>query len=152
MPERVGAAPVATSLPRPIRESDWPLRTHLELGALPTAVPCTRLHVRQRLWEWGLTELSAAAELLVTELVTNAVHAARSCEWPFPVEVWLFSNRVKVMILVWDGNHNPPVRADAAVDDENGRGLLLVEAVSEQWGWYQPVDRIGKVVWCLSAN
>jgi hypothetical protein len=32
----------------------WPLQSHLELGALPTAVPCARLHARQMLWEWGL--------------------------------------------------------------------------------------------------
>jgi hypothetical protein len=50
----------------------WPLRSFLELGALPGAVPCARLHTRQLLWEWGLIALSETAELLVSEIVTNA--------------------------------------------------------------------------------
>jgi hypothetical protein len=50
-----------------------PLRSYLELGALPTAVPCARLHARQLVWEWGLNGLAANTELLVSELVTNAV-------------------------------------------------------------------------------
>src|SRR4249920_695233 len=37
----------------------WPLRSYLELGALPTAVPCARLHARHLLWEWGLNELAS---------------------------------------------------------------------------------------------
>jgi hypothetical protein len=48
---------------------DWPLRSHLELGALPSAVPCARLHVRHMLWEWGLAGLAGDA------LVSNAVAA-----------------------------------------------------------------------------
>jgi hypothetical protein len=56
----------------------WPLRSYLELGALPTAVPCARLHARHLLWEWGLNGLAADAELLVSELVTNAVKPRRN--------------------------------------------------------------------------
>jgi hypothetical protein len=33
--------------------ASWPLRSHLELGALPSAVPCARLHAKHVLWEWG---------------------------------------------------------------------------------------------------
>jgi hypothetical protein len=51
----------------------WPLRSYLELGALPTAVPCARLHARQLVWEWGLNGLAASTELLISELATNAV-------------------------------------------------------------------------------
>ena len=42
----------------------WLFRSSLELGALPTAVPCACLHVRQILWEWGLNSLAESAELL----------------------------------------------------------------------------------------
>ena len=52
-----------------------PIRTPLELGALPTAVPCARLHARHVLREWGLNALAPDSELLVSELVTNAVKA-----------------------------------------------------------------------------
>jgi len=48
-------------------------RSHLVLGALPSAVPCARLHAKLVLAEWGLKALAETAELLVSELVTNAV-------------------------------------------------------------------------------
>ena len=41
-------------------EPEPPLRSYLELGALPTAVPCARLHARHVLWEWGLNGLARA--------------------------------------------------------------------------------------------
>lgn len=124
----------------------WPLQSFLELGAFPSAVPCARLHARQILWEWRLTGLSDSAELLVTELVTNAVKISREQ----PVRLWLRADRTRVMILVWDSSPLPPVRMSIGDDDENGRGLLLVETLSTQWNWYFPSsERGGKVVWAL---
>ena len=55
----------------------WPLHSFLELGALPGAVPCARLHARHLLWEWGLAALTDSTELVVSELVTNAIRASR---------------------------------------------------------------------------
>jgi len=52
--------------------ADWPLSTSLPLGALPGATPCARLHARAVLAEWGLHDLAESAELVVSELVTNA--------------------------------------------------------------------------------
>ena len=54
----------------------WPLRSYLELGALPSAVPCARLHAKHVLWEWGLDALAEAIELVVSELITNGVQAS----------------------------------------------------------------------------
>jgi hypothetical protein len=45
--------------------SQWPLHSFLELGALPGAVPCARLHTRHLLWEWGLATLTDSTELVV---------------------------------------------------------------------------------------
>jgi len=128
---------------------DWPLQDFLELGALPSAVPSARLHARQLLWEWGLTNFSETVELLLTELMTNAVKASQSLEWPFPVRLWLLSDKARILILVWDANHQPPVRMDAGEEAEGGRGLLLVEALSDQWNWYDPPEKGGKMVWAL---
>jgi len=114
----------------------WPLRTFLELGALPTAVPCARLHARLVAWEWGLAGLGDDAELLVSELLTNAVAASRSMEALFPVRLWLLSDTTQIAILVWDADPQPPVRMPVDDEAETGRGLLLVEAVSQRWGWY----------------
>src|SRR5580693_5446393 len=54
----------------------WPSSSSLPLGALVTATPCARLHTRAMLAEWGLNDLAEAAELIVSELVTNAVRAS----------------------------------------------------------------------------
>ncbi len=127
----------------------WPLRSFLELGALPGAVPCARLHARQVLWEWGLATLSEHVELLVTELTSNSVTASRSLLRDSPVRLWLLSDGKRVLILVHDANPKPPVPATAGDEDENGRGLLLVEAMSDQWSWYPLQETGGKVVWAL---
>jgi anti-sigma regulatory factor (Ser/Thr protein kinase) len=127
----------------------WPLRSFLELSALPSAVPCARLHTRNLLWEWHLTGLGDS-ELIVSELVTNAVKISRADERTAPVQLWLLADRARVVILVWDASPLPPVRKDIAEDDENGRGLLLVETLSAQWNWYfPPHPRGGKVIWAL---
>jgi hypothetical protein len=62
---------MSATTPRP-----WPLRTQLELAALSSAVPCARGHVRSVALEWGLPGLADTAELLASELVTNAIQAS----------------------------------------------------------------------------
>jgi hypothetical protein len=54
------------------------------------------------------------------------------------------------MIVVWDANPQGPVcKTDVPVDAEGGRGLLLVDVMSERWGWTATADRGGKSVWCI---
>ena len=135
--------------------SEWSLRSFLELGALDGAVPSARLHTRHVLREWSLADLGDGAELVVSELVTNGVQASRAMTHA-AIRLWLASDRVQVVICVWDASLQPPVRMDAAEDAEHGRGLLLVEAVSKQWGWF-PAEpgspwadgHHGKVVWAV---
>ncbi|HXZ72371.1 MAG TPA: ATP-binding protein [Streptosporangiaceae bacterium] len=129
---------------------EWPLRTFLELGALPTAVPCARYHVRQVLWEWHLAAQADRAELLVSELVTNAITASRATSPDSPVRLWLLSDSARILILVQDDSPHPPVRAELETSTERGRGLLLVEAISGEWDWYIPErSGAGKVTWAI---
>ena len=128
----------------------WPLQDFLELGALVSAVPCARLHARQVLWEWGIGNLGDSAELLVTELITNAVTASREAGRVSAVRLWLLSDSAQILILVWDASPRPPVLTDAGDEAEHGRGLMLVDAVSEQWGWYSREDSDGKFVWAIT--
>lgn len=140
----------ASSQPRGQSVMDeWPLLSHLELGALPGAVACARLHARHVLWEWGLSAFAENAELLVSELVTNATEASPSTERIQPVALWLSSDRFRLLILVQDTSRYLPEPTGAGDDDERGRGLLIVEAISTKWGWDAKKDSSGKVVWAL---
>jgi anti-sigma regulatory factor (Ser/Thr protein kinase) len=144
--------PVAVSQSQPRRRArldEWPLRSYLELGALPSAVPCARLHAKQVLWEWGLPAFSDSAELLLAELVTNAIEASQPAGLILPVCLWLSSDRSRLLIQVQDANSYPPVRTGTHDQDERGRGLLIVDAISTTWGWYAEADHSGKVVWAL---
>lgn len=142
--------------------SAWPLRSYLELGVLPTAVPCARGHARLVVAEWGLRELADPAELVVSELVTNGITASRGLvgsrfggRWSAgmpPVRLWLQSDYQTVLVQVWDGNNRMPTRQEPDPESEGGRGLCLVEAVSEDWGAFQPEHASGKVVWALVAK
>jgi anti-sigma regulatory factor (Ser/Thr protein kinase) len=127
----------------------WPLRDTLELGAQPGAVPSARLHARAIVYEWKLTRLADTVELLVAELVTNAVQASASLNGPGypPVFLRLSSDGRYVLVEVWDANSRPPVLADVDLLSESGRGLHLVAAFSAKWSWYFP-ETGGKVVWC----
>jgi anti-sigma regulatory factor (Ser/Thr protein kinase) len=142
--------------------SDWPFQSYLELGALPSAVPCARLHARQVLWEWGLHALTDTAELIVSELVTNAITASQDLTGSWyaghwtpgapPLRLWLHGDPQRITIQVWDGNDQLPTRHATELAAECGRGLLLVEALSEAWGSYRPRESTGKVVWAVTTG
>jgi anti-sigma regulatory factor (Ser/Thr protein kinase) len=126
---------------------DWPLGTLLVLGPLPGAVPCARLHTRLVAAEWNLDRLSDTAELLVAELVTNAVRASAQMPARPSIKLRLRSDGAWLLVLVTDANPLPPIRKDAAPSDESGRGLMLVQQLSAQWGWTSYEDE--KTCWFL---
>jgi len=142
--------------------SGWPLQSYLELAALPSAVPCARLHTRQVLWEWGLRAAAQTVELLVSELVTNGLRASanlanRPDSGASPdamptVRLWLMADPQRVLIQVWDSCHWKPELQEPGPEAESGRGLLLVEALSSSWGSFVPSGWAGKVVWALVAE
>jgi anti-sigma regulatory factor (Ser/Thr protein kinase) len=127
------------------------LQTRLSLAALPTAPACARGHVRTVAHEWGLHHLADTAELLTSELVTNAVQASqrsgvRADLAAVPVVLlWVVSDKASIVIHVWDGSDEMPARRSAMPDEEGGRGLMLVETLSKDWGAYRKDG--GKVVW-----
>jgi anti-sigma regulatory factor (Ser/Thr protein kinase) len=124
----------------------WPLHSRLEFAALDTAPACARKHAKAVLLEWGLPTLADTTELLVSELVTNAIRASEALPSPV-VALWLLSDGQSVVAHVWDGSHAMPVRQDTDPGSASGRGLLLVEALGKDWGAYRKAS--GKVVWVL---
>jgi anti-sigma regulatory factor (Ser/Thr protein kinase) len=131
------------------REQAWPLHSHLDLAALPGAVPRARHHARRVLADWDLGAAGEPAELIVSELVTNAIRACQAVGAHRQVRLRLASDRARVLIEVQDCSPQPPVPASATADDESRRGLGLVEAMSTAWNWYPHRPSGGKVVWAL---
>jgi anti-sigma regulatory factor (Ser/Thr protein kinase) len=137
-----------------VTPSSWPLSNSLEFGALPTAVPCARLHAKHLAWEWGLTGMTATIELLVSELTTNSVQAVARQDGHPTIRLRLLNDNARVRIEVWDADPRPPAPKDPAADGmpdleaESGRGLFLVAALSERWSWFPTQEPAGKVTWC----
>ena len=101
---------------------------------------CEARHfVRARLAEWGASD-TAEAELLTTELATNAlIHAATE----FEVMVEIVDDTVTIELS--DGGPGAPIPRDLTDTEQSGRGLHMVSTISASWG-VRP-GRQGKVVW-----
>lgn len=140
------------STPTAAPTASWLLRTHLELGAYASAAPCARGHVRSVAMEWGLRDLADTAELLACELVTNAINASQHLRTPETpvVRLWLVSDQISLVIHVWDSSKEMPAHKKADTDDPSGRGLMIIDALSAEWGSYQKAQ--GKVVWAMVSK
>ncbi|MCW8097982.1 SpoIIE family protein phosphatase [Streptomyces tauricus] len=105
----------------------------------PAAVGEVRASVTRQLTEWGLDDLAFTTELILSELVTNAIRYGNG-----PIEVRMLRDR-SLICEVFDGSNTSPHLRYAASTDEGGRGLFLVAQLTERWGTrYTPA---GKVIW-----
>jgi GAF domain-containing protein/PAS domain-containing protein/anti-sigma regulatory factor (Ser/Thr protein kinase) len=105
----------------------------------PAAVGEVRAAVAEQLVRWELEDLSFTTELILSELVTNAIRYGTA-----PVRVRLLRDRT-LICEVWDGSSTSPHLRYAAMTDEGGRGLFLVAQLTDRWGTrYTPT---GKVIW-----
>ncbi|MBF9068731.1 SpoIIE family protein phosphatase [Streptacidiphilus sp. NEAU-YB345] len=119
------------------RQTDW-IAT-LELSGDPEVVGKARHFVRATLAGWGLDSLSDVAELLVSEVVSNALlHADQ------PTQLRLIRDRV-LTIAVTDTDARAPRLRHASMEDEGGRGMHLVNELARRWGSRALAN--GKVVW-----
>jgi anti-sigma regulatory factor (Ser/Thr protein kinase) len=105
----------------------------------PEAVAGLRAEVTRRLLAWGLDELVFTTELVVSELVTNAIRHATG-----PVELRLLRDRT-LICEVADGSSVSPRLRRAQSMDEGGRGLFLVARLTQRWG--TRFTARGKVIW-----
>ncbi|KUO14431.1 histidine kinase [Streptomyces dysideae] len=121
----------------PNQVADW------DVPRDPAAVSGMREAVSGTLEKWGLSELGFAMELVLSELITNAIRYG--CE---PIHVRLIRDRT-LICEVADGSSTSPHLRYAATTDEGGRGLFLVSQMTERWGTrYTPE---GKVIWAEQA-
>ena len=129
-----------------------PPRAVLDLGAVPTAPRCARAWTREILWEWGAAELADAAELLVSELVTNSLEACAGLDLA-AIRLVLTLDQGELAILVRDSHPGVPLAVQPGADDESGRGLLIVEQLSDRCGWYPlSAPEPAKVTWAVISG
>jgi hypothetical protein len=127
------------------------------LGALRTAPRTARGHVRDLLRQWCLSELADVAEEVTGELVANAVNASTDKESGAPlyrdgrlltVVLCLRTDRSRVRVETWDEAPGVPAPRMAGTWDVSGRGLAMVDALSDhRWGWHPASTVPWKCVW-----
>lgn len=127
-------------------EDSWEYSLHIPND--PRAVTICRRTLRLILTMHGLISLVDTAELLAAELVSNAVLHTKG-----PAALRVRYSAGTLCIGAWDTDPEPPEPSkpfDHLTEAENGRGLGLVRACADLWGW-QPRSRNGhrgKYVWC----
>lgn len=126
------------------------------LPAMTSSVATARVHTRALMEKWDLMAVVDDAEVVVSEIVTNAIKATNAI--PEPASYPDLYDRLEVVCLcvyldggdlvieVWDPKYESPERRDVDLYDEGGRGLWLVESLSREWGTRWPPTG-GKIVW-----
>lgn len=130
-------------------EEPWGYTLHIPND--PRAVAICRHTLRLVLATHALPYLSPDAELLGTELVTNAVTHTEG-----PVALRMRWTGQALRVGAWDAESAPPMpRPRTGRGDfgraESGRGLALVRACADDWGWHR-LTYAGKFVWCELAG
>jgi ABC-type multidrug transport system ATPase subunit/anti-sigma regulatory factor (Ser/Thr protein kinase) len=105
----------------------------------PAAVSAVRTEAMAQLGRWGLEDLEFTTELVLSELVTNAIRHAAG-----PIRVRLLLDRT-LICEVADASSTAPHLRYAATTDEGGRGLFLVAQLGERWGTRYTAE--GKIIW-----
>ncbi|MGX1759769.1 SpoIIE family protein phosphatase [Streptomyces lydicus] len=122
-----------TRLLDPGRVAEW------EVPSDPAAVAHIRSSCLGTLESWGLATLSFTTELILSELITNAIRYGAQ-----PIRVRLLYDRA-LICEVFDGTSASPHLRRAATTDEGGRGLFLVAQFAQRWGTRYTAN--GKIIW-----
>ncbi|MGW1917686.1 SpoIIE family protein phosphatase [Streptomyces sp. NPDC002076] len=118
---------------KPAHIASWDLPTE------PAVVSAARHLAVHQLSEWGLEQLVPTTELIISELVTNAIHHGAG-----PIRLRLIRHQVLTCEVFDSGKCYPRLR-HARIVDENGRGLFLIAQLSSRWGFRSATG--GKLVW-----
>jgi anti-sigma regulatory factor (Ser/Thr protein kinase) len=103
------------------------------LPSTPYSVQMARFYIRAVLIYHHLGDYAEDAEIVTSEIMTNAVKHADA--QTIGLELTRLEGSRAVVIVVTDPSPLPPVKRDQADDTESGRGLHIVAAISQRWGW-----------------
>ena len=144
--------------PRVVRmPADWwdsPSAIACALTRGPQSARAARRLTRSTLRDWGLGTLTDDAEAIVGEFVANAVtHAAELAAegrrvGPDNLGLRLLRRTGEIMCAVLDPSDVAPILKTPGSAEESGRGLQMVDTLSDVWGW-SPVAGRGKAVWAI---
>ncbi|NLU67784.1 SpoIIE family protein phosphatase [Streptomyces sp. HNM0574] len=123
-----------TRLLDPSQVADW------DVVPEPAAVAPLRAQVDRQLEQWGLAEVAYTTELIISELVTNAIRYGTG-----PIRLRLLRERNSLICEVADSSSTSPHLRRATTTDEGGRGLFLVARFTQRWGTRYTAR--GKVIW-----
>jgi anti-sigma regulatory factor (Ser/Thr protein kinase) len=118
-----------------------------ELNPQPAAAGQARRLTRQTLAHWGMADLTDDAETIATEIVTNAVPPGTA---GLSIVYAIHAAPPGLRIYTWDIGPGHPVPANPGPDAVSGRGLTIINALTERWGWW-PTPSGGKVVYATLA-
>jgi anti-sigma regulatory factor (Ser/Thr protein kinase) len=125
----------------------------LVVASDPGQVGITRCLVRAALEYRGFGHYALDAEIVASELVTNAIQHASSAD-PATDKIGVALTRVwdaeAISIVVTDSSPIPPVKRETTAASDRGRGLQIVEALSAHWGWHH--EQRGKAVYAVLAK
>jgi len=126
-----------------------PHRDYLEMDACDAAPGIARRWMEGLLREWSLENYADDAMLVASELISNSVVETGKVEWARrpPVGLRVRGGRSVLVMQVWDAVLGVPVPRAAAEDDESGRGLAIVAALTSSCGFYYCEKGVGKVTW-----
>lgn len=119
---------------------------HESTASEPGCVAMARRFVDQTLTSWAVADVAFDMQLVVSELVTNAMRHGGGA-----VQLRLLFRRPELACVVTDHSQTVPVAAQTDVFAEFGRGLRLVDALCSAWGWFAPGSS-RKLVWAVLST
>jgi Histidine kinase-like ATPase domain len=139
----------------PITEADPPRTATRTAGADAKSVREIRDFTIATLRQWGVDDRLDDIVIVVSELLTNAIRhavpATSGRRLRSPIRLDLLQSGPCVLCLVADPSDLPPVPQEAGCLAEAGRGLQIIAALSDQWGFTEPGE-LGKVVWAMFST
>jgi serine/threonine-protein kinase RsbW len=121
------------------------------LPSTPYSVQMARFYVRAALGYHDLGEYAEKAEMVTSELVTNAIqHAGGDGTGKVRVTLVRVRNPEAVTVVVTDSSREGPMKRTATDSSEQGRGLRIVDELSDCWGW--DLEDGGKAVYAVLAK